>query len=652
MRRRVSETGDDGVAAPQAVAQTDTDRPASPSNRRNSGASRWAHAARTRTLRLSVLCALCVCVAPLSSATEILPREQVRAGMRGVGRTVFAGSRIEEFQVEILGVIENSGPQQSLIMARLTGGPLASTGVIAGMSGSPVFIDGKLIGAVAYGYPFSKETIAGITPIGEMIEATRPSSRPRAASTRLRSPFSALARDGGPRLPLDREALVASLRRDLPQVLLPGQFPAAVGALQPLALPLTFSGFDPAAFEWARGVFAGLGFAPVMGPGTAQSERELPALEPGAPIGISLVEGDLDVSVTGTVTHLDGGRVYAFGHPLYNLGPTQFPLRKAYVFSVFPSLYQSFKISVPGEVVGTFDQDRLTAVAGHLGPIPRLIPVEVELRTSRGRERTFRFRVVDDELFTPALTYTALLSILQGTERAYGTSSMHVKARVTLQDGRVATVEDFFTREQPAVQAAQLVAAPAGFLMANGFERLHVAKIDVELASYETVQTGELQRAWLERDGPVRPGSTLTLKLAVRTYRGETHVESLPVPVPDNAPAGAYTLVVADAPTLTRLDQQELQQAFVPKNASQLLRALNALRRGNRIYVRLSRPAAGAVVAGELLPGLPPSVLAVLGAGAEPGAGAPLGSLPLWELDRPVEYAFSGARALSFTVTR
>ncbi len=587
-----------------------------------------------------------------AEATEILPREQVRAGMRGVGRTVFKGSRIEEFQVEILGVLENNGPQQSLIMARLSGGPLAETGVIAGMSGSPVFIDGKLIGAVAYGYPFSKETIAGITPIGEMIEATRPSSTPRAASARWPGAFAAASGAAGLRLPLDREQLVAGLRRALPALEWQGAPLAAGGTLRPLALPLTFSGFDPAAFEWARGLFAGLGFAPVLGGAAGADTRAgaLPPLEPGAAVGISLVEGDLDVSVTGTVTHLDATRVYAFGHPLYNLGPTQFPLRKAYVYSVFPSLYQSFKISVPGEVVGTLDQDRTTAVAGTLGPEPRLIPVEVQVRTSRGRERSFRFRVVDDELFTPALTYTALLSILQGTERAYGTSSMHVKARVTLVDGREARVEDFFAREQPAVQAAQLAAAPAGFLMANGFEPLRLAKIQVELVSFESIESGELQRAWLEHPGPVRPGHTLTLKLAVRSYRGETRVESVSVPVPENAPTGTYTLVVGDAPTLTRLDQQELQQGFAPRNAAQLLRALNALRHGNRIYVRLSRPAAGAVVAGELLPALPPSVLAVLGGGAETSSTP--ANLPVWEVDRPVDYAFSGARALHFTVTR
>src|SRR6185295_4205566 len=197
---------------------------------------------------------------------EILPLDQIKPGMTGIGRTVFEGTRIEEFKVSIIGVLDNIGPKQSLILARLTGGPLEKTGVIAGMSGSPVFIDGKLVGAVAYGFPFSKETIGGITPIGEMIEATR-TDAPRAASTRFPTAFGA----AGPALPLDREALIAALRRPLQAIhvdtgsVLGGPGLPTGASLTPLSLPMVFSGFDPATFDWARGVFSSLGFNPVMG---------------------------------------------------------------------------------------------------------------------------------------------------------------------------------------------------------------------------------------------------------------------------------------------------------------------------------------------------------------------------------------------------
>jgi SpoIVB peptidase S55 len=222
-----------------------------------------------------------IVLSPAASAVEHLPLDEVRPGMTGLGRTVFEGTRIEEFRVTVLGVLRNVGPRQSLIIARLEGGPLERTGVIAGMSGSPVFIDGRLVGAVSYGFPFSKETIAGITPIGEMIEATR-TEAPRAASTRLH-----VTTGVGP---LDRETLFGALRRPLP-AFTPGSgvearsLPASLAgqSLTPLSLPMVFSGLAPETFEWARTLFGGLGFSPVLGPGAAlPPEANMPDLAPGS----------------------------------------------------------------------------------------------------------------------------------------------------------------------------------------------------------------------------------------------------------------------------------------------------------------------------------------------------------------------------------
>jgi hypothetical protein len=590
-------------------------------------------------------------------AGDVLPLDQVRPGMVGVGRTVFEGTRVEEFKVQILGVLENIGPKQSMILARLEGGPLERTGVIAGMSGSPVFIDGRLIGAVAYGFPFSKETIAGITPIGEMIDATRIET-PRAASARF--PVSArLPSPVGPLPhPLDRDSLIAALRRprvavgaDLAGKALPGHLRGQT--LTPLALPLTFSGFDPAAFEWAKSLFADLGFAPVLGSGRAGLPSEpLPDLQAGGAVGVSLIEGDLDLSVTGTITHIDGDRVYAFGHPFFNLGPTQFPMKKAYVYSVFPSLYQSWKISTALDPVGTIDQDRMTAIAGRIGKTPRMIPVEVKLTTSRGQERPFSFRMVDDELFSPALTFVSLLSVLQANERAYGTSTMLLDAKLTLSGGREVHLEDLFAQDQPAVQSAALVAAPVAFLMSNDFERVTVEKVEVTITSYETVQSATLERVWVERSGPLRPGTTATVKLLLRTYRGDSLTETIPLVIPESAPGGRYSLLVADAGALTALEQREMRQAFVPRDLDQLIRAINGLRHNHHVYARLLRSDQGAIVAGEYLQSLPPSVLSVLGASEQGGGVVPVRTTSVWDFDLPMEHAISGSRLIPLTVER
>jgi hypothetical protein len=464
---------------------------------------------------------------------------------------------------------------------------------------------------------------------------------------------------GGPARPLDREAVIAALKRPL-QAIVPGTFrgeglPASMrgATLSPLPLPLVFSGFDPETFDWARGIFAGLGFTPVLGTGGgAGLPGPLPDLEAGGAMGVSLIEGDIDLSVTGTITHIDQDRVYAFGHPFYNLGPIQFPMKKAYVYSVFPSLYQSWKISAALDSVGTIDQDRTTAISGHIGKTPRMIPVEVKFATSRGQDRRFSFRIVEDELFSPVLTFVSVLSVLQGNERAFGTSTIRVDGRVKLSGGRQVRVEDLFTENQPAMQAAALVAAPLAYLMSNDFEKLTVESVELSVTSHETVQSASLQRAWVERTGPLRPGSTVPVKVLLQTYRGEAVTELLPLVIPAGAPSGTYSLLISDAATVNTLEQREMRQAFVPRDLDQLLRAINGLRRNNRLYARLSRTADGAIVAGEYLPALPSSVLSVLGSSDQGASVIPIRTAVVWDFDLPTDYAVTGSRQITLTIER
>jgi hypothetical protein len=590
------------------------------------------------------------------AADDVMPLADVRPGLEGVGRTVFEGARVDEFGVHILGVLDNAlGPRQSLILARLRGGPLEQTGVIAGMSGSPVLVDGKLVGAIAYAFPFGKEPIAGITPIGEMLDAAR-NTAPRAASTRFRFPSGERALAA----PLDRAAIAAALRRPLASAdtrgfrgePLPGDLAGAT--LRPLALPLSFSGFDPGTFEWARTLFSSMGFAPVMGGGSTSAERvgPVPELTPGAALGVSLIEGDLDLSITGTITRIEDGRVYAFGHPFYNLGPTQFPLKKAWVYSVFPSLQVSWKIAAALDAVGTMDQDRSTAVTGRLGASPHMIPVEIRLRSPRAGERTFRFRMVDDELFTPLLAYVSVLSVLQGQERAFGASTLTVDGRVALSGGRTVRIEDVFATDQPAQQAAAGLAGPLALLEGNDFEKVGIDSLDVQVDARETLRRASIERAWVTGRQPLRPGTTTSVRVQVKTYRGETLTETLPLALPRSTPEGTCSLLVADAATMDAVEQREMRQPFVPRDLTQLLHALNTLRAGNRLYARLTCPGQGAIVGGEYLPALPGSVLSVLSSPDQGTSVVPLPSTVVWSSERSLDYAVSGSRQTSLAVER
>ncbi len=596
--------------------------------------------------------AVCFVWFAANASAQVFPVGDVRPGQRGVGRTVFEGSRVEEFDVEIIGVIDN-GPKQSVVLARLTGGPLEHTGVIAGMSGSPVYIDGRLLGAVALGFPFAKEAIAGITPFGEMVAATEIDT-PRPAAARV----SVRHERAGPLRPEDLmgaiDAALTALRA--PSLRLAGETEIAgvdAQSLRPLSLPLIFSGFDPSAFEAARSLFAERGLVPVMGSAPARASLpDLPDLAPGSPVGVSLVEGDLDLSVTGTVTHIDGDMVYAFGHPFYNLGPTQFPMKKAYVYSVFPSLYQSWKISSATDPVGTIVQDRVTAIAGRLGETPRMIPVEVKLKTSRGQSRDYAFRIVEDELFSPLLTYISLFSVLQSNERAFGTSTMKVDARIEIAGRSAVRMRDLYTQQQPALRSALLVAAPLTFLMANELESVTIDKLSVSIESEETVQAATVVRAWLDRSGPLQPGSSQRLSVQLRTYRGTMETHEMQVTIPATAPPGTYQLLVGDAATINQNEEQELGSEFIPKDLDQLVRAINSIRKQNHLYARLYRHQVGAVVSGEYMPGLPPSILRVLQGPDQSGQVVPVQTASAWSGEVATTHALRGSRLLSLEIER
>jgi hypothetical protein len=601
-------------------------------------------------ITLSCLSFLASC-SDLSAETQaILPLDLIQPGMRGVGRTVFEGDRIDEFSVEIIGVVRNIRPKQSLILAKLEGGPLARTGVVAGMSGSPVLIDDKLIGAIAYSFPFAKDAIAGITPIAEMLDSTAIMPAQKISrSLSLSSERSSLQRT------LNFERLAQALKRYVPSIDIADTHLNSdlIGSphCRSLELPLVFSGFDPSAFEWARNVFSGLGFVPIAGSGAIPKTTDA-GIQPGGAVGLSLVEGDLDLTVTGTITHIDGDRVYAFGHPFYNLGSTQLPMKRATVFSVVPSLQQSWRIDATGESIGTFDQDRSTVVVGRLGQTPRLMPVNVRFRTSLGHDMRYSFRIVEDELLSPLLTYMTLFSVLQANERALGVSTVSLNARIALGRHGVIVVDDLITTNQSAPEAASLVATPLAVLLANEFEHLRAEGIEVDIEAQETLRTARIERAWLDHGDPAHPGERRWLRIQLRTYRGDSVVETVPVDLPADLRPGVHALRVMDSVEITRFEAQVLRRGFAPRNLEQVIRAINLIHRGNRLHVRLVNATKGAVVAGEPMPNLPPSVMNVLNGKSHEANLILLQNAVVWAADIATAYAIQGQVTLQLRIEK
>ena len=596
-----------------------------------------------------------VSVTAPTAQISIIPVDEVRPGMVGIGRTVFQGDTIEEFKVHILGVLRNVvGPRRNLILARLEGGPLEKTGVIAGMSGSPVYIDGRMLGAVSYSLgQFSKEPIAGITPIGEMTEATAlapvsPGTRPVAMQwpPDPQELMSIWARDLGRTRPFTEDPSQALLSGDA------SLSPRMATMLQPIAVPMVTVGFEPSVLAPLTPTLTARGFVPVSS--TANEAQAATAtrattrtLRPGDAMGVALMTGDFMLGATGTVTHVDGDRLYGFGHPMYNLGPTQFPLTKADVLLVLPSLLASSKLASFGDVVGVVQQDRATAVAGRLGAGPTLIPMSITLNSDRTPQRTFNFQVVKDVTFTPLLTYLAVANVLTGYERAAGPASYTVRGTATIRAHGDLSFEDIFTGDQPAGAASAYVAGPMTFLLKNASEPVEVEKLTLTIDATEQSRTGRIERVWLDTDR-VRPGREAVVKVLLRTNRGEEIVKSVPIQVPVNA-SGSLQLLVADAGRLSAEDRRQARGAET-QPVAQMIRTFNKARRSNRLYVRLSASDDGAIVNGEPLSALPPSVLAVLEADRNSGTFSPLRTAVRGEWEVPVELAVTGSRQLTIAI--
>ena len=608
----------------------------------------------------ALLAVAVLCRVPLQGTTDLMPLSEVKPGMVGVGRTVFQGTELQDFKVHIIGVLRNlQGPKRDLILAKLEGGPIAETGVAAGMSGSPVYINGRLIGAVSYSIgSFPKEAIAGITPIEEMKDATQMSARRASQAVAMDLPITPEKLAAALRASYARLAPFASRAADVRATGLSTPEGAQLGMmLRPISTPLVMSGFEPETIDLVSGLFREAGFSPVasgMGGGSLSPEALAQLTGPfreGDAIGVSLVGGDFEMGATGTVTHVDGTRVYGFGHPFFNLGPASLPMTRAYVHAMLPSLASSFKIASMGQVVGTIQQDRATAIAGTMGVMPVTVPMTLTLRSTRDGvpvSRTFTFQVGTDQTFTPLVAYVTLYNALISYERQFGTATFALKGRASIKGHEALAFEDVFAGDAPALATATSIAGPLSMVLANDREPVAFDKFDFTVDALETPMLSTIERVWVDELRP-RAGRTVPLKILTRGYRGEEKISTVQVAIPANA-SGPLTITVTDGRQLNALEQRELRRSVQPQSVQQMIRILNTTRRNNRIYVRLLTGAPGAVVNGEAMTALPPSVLSVLEADRNGGSFNPIRNATLGEYEIPMDRAVVGARTLTIDV--
>ena len=533
-------------------------------------------------------------------STSFFPLSQVHRGLHGTAYTVFEGTQPEAMEVEILGVLHNAiGPHQDMILARLHGAKPEYSGVVAGMSGSPVYIDGKLVGALAYRIgEFSKEPIAGITPIGEMLEV-----RDESDDAELSAGKRGLGiRDQGTEL---RAQSSASSAQDL-----------NTADVRPIETPLVFSGFGPEALALWREHVPGLGLTPVAGIGGSSSGEAQPEpIIPGSAVSAVLVRGDLEISATCTVTYVDPKQLLACGHPITQFGPVSMPMTKAEVVATLPSPYNAFKIINTTETVGSFTEDRETAIRGQFGKPARMIPLTMHLAQDGAQEkpRTLHLEVIDQEQITPAAVMVSLFQSLIQTNGYTAQTTYRVRGTVKLTGYPVVKFENLIAPTDFA--PANLVAALAlgehfNRLYANAARRTPIESVDVDVDAIPGRRTVQIESAQAGKT-TVHAGDTILIETTVRPWRGEMKNIRIPVTLPATLPDGPVRLLVSDGGTLDRL-MQPSQPGGSVLDVNATIAQLNNLHANDRLYVTLLAPDAQAAIDGRTLTALPLSMANVL----------------------------------------
>lgn len=544
--------------------------------------------------RLSVSCSCLILIALLSSGAAgevpILTPDQVRPGMVGLGKTVFRGTKIDTFGVEIVDVMRNVfGPKEDVILARLSGGPLPleKTGVIAGMSGSPVYIDGKLIGAVAYAWGFSKEPICGITPISDMLATLNRAPGP-----------SPLPSDRG-RLDGPAGGSSEGLRMD-----------HGSEGVRPVAVPLAASGFAPRAVEQMRADLTPYGFLPVQGGGGTDTTLAAGPLEPGAALGVQLVRGDLSLTGIGTLTYRDGGRVVAFGHPMLYGGRSSFPMTSAHIYGVIPSQLISFKLGAASAEQGAVVEDRAAGIVGVVGRAASVVPVEVTVR-SDARTQAYRFEMIRHPDLTPILARGTLLSALISAEKLGGDMTTRTRSVIRMEGYPDICLENAYSGAQALGLTVLDLVKPLDALMDNPFLSAPVREVRFEVAVDESLHTASVKGLRLPR-GRFRPGEAIPFEVALRPFHGGEQVVSGRVTLPPYVSAGPLVVRAGGAQALEKIEVKRAPGRYAPKDFAHLLELISRAERNDDLIVEVVSQERGVTVDGEELPSPPSSVLSIL----------------------------------------
>lgn len=574
---------------------------------------------------------------------------EVKPGMKGYGLSVFSGTRIERFNVEVISILRNFTPKQDVVLIRATGQNLEHTGAVAGMSGSPIYLNdehgrSRLIGAFAYGWPMVKDPVAGVQPIQYMLAMPLQDPAKGAAGAGAGAGAS-----GGRWSALNA---FATARRRIDHLLNSDPAPTSGARMASLMVPVAITGIPDSQLRPLTRLFAPMHVMPLQAGGGGTAEEDAPGkLEPGAVMAIPLLTGDVDMTALGTCTEIIGDRAYGFGHPFTSEGSVAIPLSSGYVNSVIANLQTSFKIGGPSRSIGTLLADQTSGVAGRIGEAPPTAPITLHVHYADGSlDQTYRFQAVMHPQFTPLLATTAIVGSVSASRQLPHLNTLTYSVRVRYADGQEMRLANMVANAD-AMNLLSEIAGPLTAIAENPYARILAKGIEAEVEVATTVRAAEIISAGVPRRS-YRPGETIGLNARIRPFRGEEIVHPLTLRIPDDLADGTYQLVVSDVSRYLSDEQTASPYRFTASNLNEVFVAANSLADlpSDAVYLRLAAGTSPGVAVGRtVLPNLPPSQRNLL-----TGSGRSQVSAYVPAVTRTVQvpWVLTGASELTIQVSR
>ncbi|MFC1544685.1 SpoIVB peptidase S55 domain-containing protein [Gemmatimonadota bacterium] len=586
-----------------------------------------------------------------SSGQQIMPSSEVEAGMQGWGLSVFSGDSIERFDVKIIGKLNNFLPKKDIILGELLGERLRHTGVIGGMSGSPIYIGDKLVGALAYGWQFSKDPIFGITPIEQMLEIEKSvtagggAAAPQGGAAARRSAASPARFDPFTAPP---NPLLDDVAEQRPAA---GSSAAGGAPLTRLEIPLIFAGCSPAVIERFGGTFNRLGLVPMAGGngGGSPADSSAGSLQPGSAVAAQLVRGDLSLAATGTLTYRDGDKVLAFGHPFMQFGPVDFPMAAAEIVTVLPNVARSFKISNTTGVQGSILGDHTSGVFGVIGAAPEMVPIQINLKLPSLPEESFHYEIVRNKMLSPVLSAVTMLNSLSDAGNTVSDMTLKVSGTVDIAGTTPVRLENLFAGPSANSQLIQQILLTMQYLYANYYGPADVRGVSFDIEVAEGFPRARVAEVYVDSDELVS-GDTLQVDIALDPFVTPSFMKHVRFVAPATDIETRLFLLVGSGDFVTRTEFQLSPGRFLYTSLEELVELINETRKNNYLYVKAFTMDRGLVLGGSEMPELPGSVWTMLKSEKSSGVTLPLNDKTVAEFAIRTDYVLNGFRLLQLTL--